>query len=198
MSAASIMSSVRTVRAIWPCRLLLVGLTALASAGSAGNVAAQNVRNHPGYVDLAALGNLDDVFSAAPTVEVNVEGALLKLVVEASRTDDPELAELLERLEGLFVRVYPASGASDGRIRDRMRLMGTVLAEDGWQTIVSVSERDQFVRMFARSGVEGILGLVVMSLDDEAVFLNIVGDVDPEQIGRIGSRFRVATGTKPR
>ncbi len=195
MSAVSIISD-RTLLCGTRLRVLFVVglLVALVGGLSAREAAAQTVRSHPGYVDLAALGNLDDVFSTAPTVEVNVEGALLKLVVEASRADDPELADLLERLEGLFVRGYPASGASGGRIRDRMGLMGTMLAEDGWQTIVSISERDQFVRMFARSGAEGIVGLVVMSLDEEAVFLNIVGDVDPEQIGRIGSRFRIATG----
>lgn len=163
---------------------------------ASGQASSQAVRSHAGYVNLTALGNLDDVFSMAPTVEVNVEGALLKLVVEASRAEDPELATLLERLEGLFVRGYPAQAATEGRIRDRMRLMGTVLAEDGWQTIVSISDDGQFVRMFARMGAEGIVGLVVMSLEEEAVFLNIVGDVDPEQIGRIGSRFRVATGLR--
>ncbi len=179
---------------MWLVGLLFFGTTWAGAAWLTSEAGAQTVRSHPGYVDLTALGNLDDVFRVAPTVEVNVEGALLKLVVEASRADDPELADLLDRLEGLYVRGYPASAAADGRIRDRMGLMGTVLAEDGWQTIVSISDRDQFVRMFARMGAEGIVGLVVMSLEDEAVFLNIVGDVDSEQIGRIGSRFRVATG----
>ncbi len=36
--------------------------------------------------------------------------------------------------------------------------------------------------------------MVVMSVEagsDQAVFVNIVGDIDPEQIGRIGQKFQI-------
>ena len=40
---------------------------------------------------------------------------------------------------------------------------------------------------------DNIDGLVVMvvSDDDEAVFVNVVGTIDPAQIGRIGHSFRI-------
>ncbi|MGB1048446.1 MAG: DUF4252 domain-containing protein [Rhodothermales bacterium] len=41
---------------------------------------------------------------------------------------------------------------------------------------------------------DGVAGMVVMSVEagsDQAVFVNIVGDIDPEQIGRIGQKFQI-------
>ncbi|MDA0378273.1 MAG: hypothetical protein O2899_02180, partial [Bacteroidetes bacterium] len=48
-----------------------------------------------GYVDLKALGQLDRFFERDANMEVNVEGALMRMVVAASRQEDPELAALL-------------------------------------------------------------------------------------------------------
>ena len=41
-----------------------------------------------------------------------------------------------------------------------------------------------------------IAGVVLMSIDryeDETVFLNIVGDIDPDQLSRIGDKFNIGT-----
>lgn len=83
------------------------------------------------------------------------------------------------------------------RARDRARFIGKALEEEGWTTIVRISDEDEYVRMYAQMDQDQIVGMVVMAIEkdaDEAIFLNIVGDVDPEEIGRIGSRFRVRVG----
>ncbi|MEX0601036.1 MAG: DUF4252 domain-containing protein, partial [Rhodothermales bacterium] len=64
------------------------------------------------------------------------------------------------------------------------------LEAQGWETVVRVREEDQRVNVYMKVRDDVIAGLVVMVLepDDEegAVFVNIVGDINPEQIGRIG------------
>lgn len=158
---------------------------------------AQSARDHRGYVDLESMGRLNRIIGDEPSIEVNVEGALLRLVAEAARFEDPDLAVMLRRLEGVYVRGYDLSPNMAGRARDQAAVIGKELQLRGWTTIVSVNERDEFVRMFARMDGEEIAGMVVMVIDEnarEAIFLNIVGDVDPEEIGRIGSKFRVRTG----
>lgn len=172
--------------------LTLIFVVADASAQSS-----QSARQHPGYVDLETMGSLRRVIGHEPTIEVNVEGALLRLVAEASRYEDPDLANMLRRLEGVFVRGFDISESSAGRAREQASVIGRELEKVGWTTIVSINEHDEYVRMFARMQRDEIVGMVVMVVDEggrEAIFLNIVGDVDPEEIGRIGSKFRVRVG----
>ena len=49
-------------------------------------------------------------------------------------------------------------------------------------------------QMFARYRGETVIGLVVLSVDKasrETTFLNIVGNIDPAQIGRVGQKFNI-------
>ena len=156
--------------------------------------AAHAQSDRPGYVDLARLGALDALFDADPVIEVNIEGALLRLVAEASRLEDEELAEMLTTLDGIYVRGYDARNARYDDIVDRMRAMGDELESDGWQTIVKVRDRSEAVFMYVMMRGEDVDGMAVMVAErgaDEIVFLNIVGDIDPAQIGRIGQKFKI-------
>lgn len=169
---------------------------ALVIAGvSTAPVAAQNgVRSSEGYVDLTDLGRLDEFFDEDPVIEVNIEGALLTLVAEASRYEDPELADMLTNLEGIYVRSYATRGPGFERISDRTRLIGKELEIAGWSTVVKVSDDDESVHMYMRSDERGVSGMVVMMAErysDETIFLNLVGEIDPAQIGRIGSKFQI-------
>ena len=59
---------------------------------------------------------------------------------------------------------------------------------------VRVREEDEDVHIYMLPGKgDNIDGLVVMVVtdDDEAVFINVVGTIDPVQIGRIGHSFRI-------
>lgn len=176
---------------------LLLLLTMVFMVADAAAQSSSSARQHPGYVDLETMGSLRRVIGHEPTIEVNVEGALLRLVAEASRYEDPDLANMLRRLEGVFVRGFDITETSAGRAREQASVIGRELEKVGWTTIVSINERNEYVRMFARMERDEIVGMVVMVVDDggrEAIFLNIVGDVDPEEIGRIGSKFRVPLG----
>jgi len=158
-------------------------------------VAAQNsARSNAGYVDLAAIGDLNELFEEDPAIEVNIEGALLTLVAEASRYEDPDLAEMLTNLEGIYVRGYDTRGPGFERISERTRRIGRELESDGWSTVVKVSDDEESVHMYMRSDENGVNGMVVMMVErysDETVFLNLVGRIDPAQIGRIGSKFQI-------
>jgi hypothetical protein len=45
---------------------------------------------------------------------------------------------------------------------------------------------------FSKNG-ESLSGLVVMAVEenDEAVFVNIVGEIDPEQLGKLSNKFHI-------
>lgn len=157
-------------------------------------VAQTGPRSSTGYVDLTKLGRLDDLFDEDPVIEVNIEGALLTLVAEASRYEDPELADMLTNLDGIYVRGYDTRGPGFERISERARLIGKELEIAGWSTVVKVNDDEESVHMYMRTGDRGVNGMVVIMAErysDDTVFLNIVGDIDPAQIGRIGSKFQI-------
>ncbi len=155
-------------------------------------VAAQSlIENDPGFVDFSAL---DDLFGVDPVIEANIHGAILRLVAEASELDDPELADLLRRVRGVYVRVFDLDGLDLDTVTSYKDDVSRILVEDGWDTVIAVKKRNEEVNMYVRLVDEEIAGIVVMSInhyDEETTFLNIVGDIDPEQLGRIGRKFGV-------
>ena len=57
-----------------------------------------------------------------------------------------------------------------------------------------VRDDEEHVHVYVRVNDEVIAGMMVMVIssdDGETYFLNIVGDINPEQIGRIGRRFDI-------
>ncbi|HEX7070875.1 MAG TPA: DUF4252 domain-containing protein [Rhodothermales bacterium] len=166
--------------------LLLIGALMLPAAASAQ---AQSVLTDPGYLDLRVI---ESWFDEEATIEVNVQGALLNLVMEASRHEDEELAEMIGKLKGVYVRGYDVTADEVAEISSRTGQLANTLRDRGWETVVRVREDDQRVHVFMRTQQDRIAGLVVMVVDpEETIFVNIVGEIDPADIGRIGGRFNV-------
>lgn len=166
------------------CSLVMLGIAAPAWAQD-------DVTRDPGYVD---FGRIEQWFDREPKLEVNIKGVLLELVAEASRNEDPELADLLRRLKAIQVRGFALDRDQYGDVERRTSELAQRLERQGWETFARVREDDERVDMFVRTRDGAIAGLVVMVVspgEDESVFVNIVGDIRPEQIGRIGRKFDI-------
>ncbi len=170
-------------------RTLLYGLLLL---GLTGVVHAQNrLEDAPGYVDLRTF---EAWFDASPTLEVSIKGPLLRLVAEASRYEDPDLAEMLAGLRAIQVRGFPLRRSEFDDVARRASEMADRLEAEGWDTVIRVRKDDEQVDMHVKVHDGEIAGMVVMVVQpgyDETVFLNIVGAIDPEQIGRLGRKFNI-------
>jgi len=157
-----------------------------------GTAKAQNtVERDPGYIDLA---DIESWFGSEATLEVNIKGALLKLVSEASRHEDPELADLLTNLKAIQVRGYTLTPSQLQGINQRTAELGRRLARSGWDTVARVREDGEDIHMYVKATDDAIAGLVVMVVspgENETMFVNIVGDINPEEIGRIGRKFDI-------
>lgn len=149
------------------------------------------IEQDPGYIEFAQL---DELFDAVPEIEANIHGAILKMVAEAAELEDPELAQLLRQVRGVYVRVFALGNLDLETVRNYKETVGRRLERNDWETVIAVLNNDEDVNMYVRMVNEEIVGMVVMSInhmDDETAFLNIVGDIDPEQIGSIGQKFGV-------
>lgn len=172
--------------------LLAVSILFIAVQPQAAS-AQDDLRRDPGYLDLTSV---EDWFESEPWLEVNIKGALLSLITEASKVeDDPELTSILSKLKAIEVRGYPLHPSMFDDIDRRTNELAKRLEGQGWETVVRVRENEERVNVYLKSDGKTIAGLVVMVLDpseDEgAIFVNIVGDIDPQQIGRIGKKFNI-------
>lgn len=151
----------------------------------------ESYKKHPGYVD---FGNLDDFKEAEETVEVFIRGPLLKFVSKATANEDPSLSKLLDDLLLIKVDVFSIEKTQTKDVKSIIKKVSKKLASKKWEKMVRVKEPNEHVEVFTLFDNDYQLnGLVVMAVEegDEAVFVNIVGKIDPEQLGKLSSKFNI-------
>ncbi len=148
-------------------------------------VLAQSDERSSAYVD---FGSLEKAYGE-PKVMVNIGGALLNLAAALSQGSSE--AELLRNLSAVRVDVYDTKGDRAPAL-ERAQALGTRLQQTEWATIVRVKEQDEFVQIFVKLDGEIMAGFVVMAVDEaEAVFINILGNIDPSRLQEVMKRFDV-------
>jgi hypothetical protein len=173
------------------CIVFALAVLAVSAVGTPRAVAAEDYAKLPGYVDFETMGIFGDTES---TIEVFLKGPLLKMVTEAVKSDDPELAVLLSGLKLIRVQVFPMDPERSRSVAKKTDEMAKQLEKKGWEMAVRVREDEEHVYLYLLPGKDAtVAGLVVMAIEDdgEAAFVNIIGDIDPAQIGRIGRTFHI-------
>jgi len=146
-----------------------------------------------GQIDFADLS----AYYGEPKVEVNLGASLMKIVGGIAGQEDPEIADILSKLNSIKVRVYNLNGELD-KANTMVDKVSDELKADNWETLVTVNdnEENQKVRVFSKSTqqvIDGVVVMVVSPEDDggEAVFINIVGEIDPEKIGKVADTLDI-------
>jgi hypothetical protein len=129
-----------------------------------------------------------------PTVEIDLPPALLGFVNEAAEGASEEAANALDGVEYVRVRVYENVGANMAAITKFVEDTSKTLESEGWHAAVRIRDGGEYVRIYmkptTKTGVApGTLdGLTVMVTDetsDEAVFINVAGAIQPEELGKL-------------
>jgi len=160
--------------------VLLLAITFLTGCG----ITASGLHNHAGYADI------DSPYWWQADSEINL--SLGPLTIGTARwmidTDkDPEIDALLDDVDGVRISVYKVEDNSSV-FKDNFAETQANLLTDGWQHVIRVNDDESadYSLMFIKSNGEIIDGLVVLSLsDDEAVFVNIIGNIQPDSFDPI-------------
>ncbi|KAA1191979.1 DUF4252 domain-containing protein [Pseudohalioglobus sediminis] len=156
---------------------LLLTLTLISAPAFA---AEEPLADRPGYVDFSSLSG----DYGQPRVMIDLGSSLLTLISHFKH-DDPMAQEALRNLESIRVHVYNTAGDTTPA-NARMTAINESLQALEWEQIVRVRETDQQVDIYIKYGDNIVHGLTVMAVDEEeAVFINILGDVDPEQLAGV-------------
>ena len=158
-------------------------------ASQAARADDKSFAKHPGYVDFAALEKIGD----EAKVEVNLKGPMLGLVSKLVGNEDPALRELLANLKLVRVRVYDLTPEIEKAFLSAGSATTSKLDKSGWERVVRVRDRDERVDIYFKpsSKADLIEGVLIIAVDDEAAFVNIVGEMRPEDVGRIGEHFDI-------
>lgn len=176
--------------------LTLITITLCASVVSAQSN--ESYKEHPGYID---FGSFEQFQNAERMVDVSIKGPLLKFVAKATAGEDPELSKLLDELVLIQVNVFSIEDDQLDDVDSIIQSASKSLAGKQWQRMVRVHEYGQHVEVYLQFGDADVLtGLAVMALGDDekteeeeqqAVFVNIVGKIDPEQLAKLSSKFNI-------
>jgi hypothetical protein len=171
-------------------KCLMSGLLGIALLPLAANVNARAESPPPGQVDFGT-------FTAAQGeqfVEVNVTTSLISMATKFLEKDQPDVAQVLKGLQSVRVNVIGMSEANRAELETRVMDIRKQLESKGWERIVKVQEKGQDVGVYLKTqNKDTVQGVVVVVLDGnkEAVFVNVVGDIKPEQLSMLGEKFHI-------
>ena len=148
------------------------------------------LKDLPGYVD---FGDLSATYGE-PKITINLGGTMLNFVGIMSSSESPETSDLISKLKGIRVQIFSMDEDTDVAI-DQFSKTRKNLKSSGWEPIVQVKENGEEVQIFVKADEEKMQGLTIMAVDgEEAVFLNILGEMDPAKLGQVMKQLNVDVG----
>lgn len=165
-------------------------LTRLALASALFALPAVADTQVPGRIDFGTI----DAPADGQFVEVNIRSNLIAMVARLAEKSEPEVATLLRGLESVRVNVVGLNADNRADLTGRIQSVRAQLSQAGWDRVVTVKESSDdvgvFVKLRGDEAVEGVV-VTVISGDKEAVFVNIVGNIRPEQIAKVGESLNI-------
>jgi len=174
-------------------RKLLSALIFISSSLFIGSSAiADDITQERGYVNFA---NLDSDYGE-PKVMINLNKTMLGFISKINMSD-PEASELISKLKAVRVQIYSMTD-NDQPALDLIAKVSEDIKTKNWLPIVSVNDDEEKVRIYTKITDDIMDGLMVMVINSnegreerEAVFINIVGEIDPAQINKVTESLNI-------
>ncbi len=167
-----------------------ISVVALSGVMSATSVFAATA---PGYVDFGVF----KTSAGHEFVEVDLDRGLLKIASIFAQKQDAEVARLISGIERLRVNVIGFDDEGRASTLERIENIRTALDAQNWKRMVTVREKSDGdnVAVFVKLGDDDMIqGVTVTVIDhkNEAVLVNVVGQIDPAQLASLGERLDIA------
>lgn len=165
-----------------------VGISLLSLAASSG-ISAESLA--PGQVD---FGKFSPPGAGGTYVEVNLSNSLIGLAARLVEKEEPEVARLLKDVQLVRVNVIGLNDDNRDELEKRTLKIRKELDSKGWEHVVTAQKDEQDVGVYLKTrNKDTIQGVVVLVKDgkEAAVFVNIVGDIKPEQLAMLGEKLHI-------
>lgn len=133
---------------------------------------------------------------ASETVEVNLDGSMLKFAskfMDASDADEAKALKVVKGLRGIHVRSYTFDNEGEYSMADVQQIR-TQLQGPGWMPMVKVRSKkaEGNADIFLRMVNDQVTGLFILSAEPkELTVVSIDGTIDPNDIGALGGQFGI-------
>ena len=136
--------------------IFLISIALLAST-----LHAQPIEEHPGYFPIDELQFLspDDL-----SVEINLRGAMLRLIGKVAADDDPEFALVMKNLEAIRVQIAPTDRLQADTVRKGLDTGVAMLENLGWYRMVLTRDEGEEVHIYGREDEGDLQGLTVLAI----------------------------------
>jgi len=165
-------------------------LIALACAFLALPALAQEdaLKDLPGFVD---FGEMNSVYGE-PKVNISIGGAMLGFIAAMTNKSNPEAAAIFNKLKGVRVSVYNTEEVGAEAALAQVNHVKITLQGLNWSPVVQVNEDGEQIQIFMKFDGEKMNGLTLMVVDDEeAVFINVIGEIDPNELSALMNNFDI-------
>ncbi len=133
---------------------------------------------------------------ASEVVDVNLDGAMLKLAskfVNEDEGDDAEAKQLIQNLKGIYVKSFEFEKEGEYTEAD-VDAIRSQLVSPGWSKIVSVrgkkgGDNAEVYLMGAEGNIQGIA--ILSAEPKELTVVNLVGPIDLDKLSSLGGHLGV-------
>lgn len=130
----------------------------------------------------------------AQFVEVDIKNNLINMVARLAEKQEPEVAKLLRNIQAVRVNVIGLTDENRADTKSRIEAVRSQLSGKGWDRVVTVKDANEdvgvFIKLRGEEAIEGIV-ITVVNGESEAVFVNVVGDIKPEQVAQLGEKLNI-------
>jgi hypothetical protein len=147
----------------------------------------------PGEVDFSKFAPAGQ---GAKFIEINVKSTLISLAAKFVEEDEPETAQLLRAVRLVRVNVIGLNDQNRDGLLKQIQEVRAELDKAGWERIVAAQERNGedvgiYVKTRGEEALEGFVVTVVDGRKKEAVLINVVGDIRPDQVAAVGKALSI-------
>lgn len=180
----------------------ILGLIFMLVLFTAFTVSAQektDYSKYPGYVD---FGNISKFMSGDRVTQIELDASLLKMLSKMGGENNTDFKDVVGGLKLIRVNSFGLDANNEKEVREKINAIDQSLTNKKWQRIIMVKEAGEYTNVYVlpSSDYENFLGLCVTTIDKdgkrghngpEATFVNIVGNINMSQIGKLGDKFHI-------
>jgi len=141
-----------------------------------------------GYMDLEWI----KIPAGAEEIQdIDLSGVLVSMAADAKESGDADLAEALSMIHSVRVKAFSVDEDNADDTAKAVKRILSRLDKDGWDRLVYVKDNEESVTVSTLSTDDGMKGLMVVVFDptDEAVFVNVAGDLNIGTIFKLAQKF---------
>ena len=146
----------------------------------------------PGYLDLSGLSAF---MSTDKGSEIVVEEGLLKMLSKMAGEKNDDLAKQLSELKLVRMNSFDVEEKNIKEVENKIASIDKELLGRNWDRIARTKSGNEFANVYVKmSGTEKFLGIVITSINsktNKASFINVVGNIYPEVIGKLAKNLNI-------